>query len=261
MKNSFILLLMILAASCAKNSKVAFGPVYMGLNGKFSSVEITNYTGPNEITFKSKPLGDFVETEVYTFDKSGYLSEKCTYTDPARKVLTAKDTYKRDKEGCLTETYSGFNLNDNDYSAESLWRRIEKAGNKEKWQKIDENDWWGTSYQEIEYSGNKKEIKDYVIQKQNGKTSVMDTITQIFNKRGLITSEVNSTHPTNTTIKTYNDKGYLLKEEIDQLMKDGSINKTVTESYTIDKVDEYGNPLQATDERGYVKIYKYTYIK
>lgn len=85
MKNAFWLLLMILITSCSKDSKAVFEPVYMGLNGKLSSVEITNYNGSEGVITKDKPFGDFQNLEVYTFDDQGHLSEKCTYADPAKK--------------------------------------------------------------------------------------------------------------------------------------------------------------------------------
>lgn len=264
MKKLIFLLLIISITSCVKNNRTAFEPTYMGFNGQFSSVEITHYSGPDEITFKTKPLGDFMSTEVYTFDSFGYLSEKCCYADPSKQTLIAKDVYKRDKDGNLIELYSGFNLNDNHYIAETLWRMIEKDGNKERWQKIDENDWWGTSYKEIQYMDSKKETKAYVIQKKSGETSNQESITEIFNERGLMISETKDTgpnNPKNTTIRTYNDKGQLLKEEMEQLRTDGSVNKVEGTSYTIDKVDEHDNPLQVTDNSGNVKIYRYVYLK
>jgi len=44
---------------------------------------------------------------------------------------------------------------------------------------------------------------------------------------------------------------------LEQTFPDGSTNKTVMASYTIDKEDELGNPLQVTDDQGHVKVYKY----
>lgn len=261
MKNAFWLLLMILITSCSKDSKAVFEPVYMGLNGKLSSVEITNYNGSEGVITKDKPFGDFQNLEVYTFDDQGHLSEKCTYADPAKKVLEAKDIYKRDQDGKLVETYVGFNLNDNHYIGESLWRMIENKDGKERWQKIDENDWWGTSYKEIEYIDNKKQIKNYVIQKKSGETSNQESITQTFNERGQMISEIRITggYPQNTITWTYNDKGHLLKEETEQLRTDGTVNKVKPSTYTIDKEDENNNPLQVTDDRGWIKTYQYFY--
>lgn len=261
MKNTFWLLLMILVTSCTKESKTIFEPVYMGLNGKFSSVEITNYNGSDGISAKEKPFGDFQYIEVYTFDNFGNLSEKCTYSDPARKVLTAKDSYKRDENGNLIETYSGFNLDNNHYIGESLWRMIEKKEGKERWQKIDEEDWWGTSYREIEYINNRKVTKSYVIQKKNGEISNQESVTEVFNERGLKVSEVknSSGYPQSTTTWIYNDKGHLLKEEMEQLSTDGTVNKYENGNYIVNEVDSYNNPLQVTDQRGYIKTYKYFY--
>lgn len=182
MKNALWLLLMILITSCSKDSKAVFEPVYMGLNGKLSSVEITNYNGSEGVITKDKPFGDFQTLEVYTFDDQGHLSEKSTYGDLAKKVLMAKDIYKRDKEGNLIETYTGYGLNVEHYMVEVVWRMIENKDGKERWQKIDENDWWGTSYKEIEYIDNKKQFKNYVIQKKSGETSNQESITQTFNK-------------------------------------------------------------------------------
>jgi hypothetical protein len=88
--------------------------------------------------------------------------------------------------------------------------------------------------------------------------------TENLNERGQIVSETKDTgfnNPKNTTIRTYNNKGHLLKEEMEQLMADGTINKVEGASYIIDKVDEYDNPLQVTDNQGYIKICKYFYIK
>jgi hypothetical protein len=54
------------------------------------------------------------------------------YGDPAKKPLLEKNTYEYDKDSFLKEEYKGFNLNDNHYIGESLWRRIEKDGKLEK---------------------------------------------------------------------------------------------------------------------------------
>lgn len=138
---------------------------------------------------------------------------------------------------------------------------IENKDGKERWQKIDENDWWGTSYKEIEYIDNKKQIKNYVIQKKSGETSNQESITQTFNERGQMISEIRITggYPQNTITWTYNDKGHLLKEETEQLFADGTVSKVKPSTYTIDKEDENNNPLQVTDDRGWIKTYQYFY--
>ena len=262
MKNVILLLSLAFITFCNNGTAIASEPVYMGLNGQFNSVEITYYTGFDKRTVKTKPFGNFQRKEVYTFDNAGYLSEKLTYADLAKKTLTAKDTYKRDKNGRAIEIYSGDNLNDSHYIIETLWRMIKKVGNVEQWQKINDNDSWGTSFQRIEYLGNKKETKSYVVQTKDKEVSTQRITTEIFNERGLVTSETverGGSHPKNTTIKTYNDKGHLLKDELVQVYNDGSSSKTENASYTIDKVDAHGNPLQVTNDRGDIKIYKYSY--
>ena len=258
MKKTLFLLLICSLTACTKNK---FEHVYLGLNGKFSSVEVTIYNGPNELTFKEKPLGDFMGVEIYTFDNNGYLIERRSYNDPTKKALSERDSYSRDKKGNIIETYSGFNLS-NDYISETLWRMLEKDGNKEKWQEIDENDWWGTSYREIEYLSDKKEIKEYIIQKKSGETSNRIATTETYNKRGQMVSQTidrEGNSPIDTKIWTYNDNGHLLKIEGEQLRTDGSVNKTENASYTINKEDEYNNPLQVTDNDGNIKIFKYSY--
>lgn len=66
-------------------------------------------------------------------------------------------------------------------------------------------------------------------------------------------------YPQNTITWTYNDKGHLLKEETEQLRTDGTVNKVKPTTYTIDKEDENNNPLQVTDDRGWIKTYQYFY--
>lgn len=66
-------------------------------------------------------------------------------------------------------------------------------------------------------------------------------------------------YPQSTTTWTYNDKEHLLKEENEQLRTDGTVNKIKPTTYTIDKEDENHNPLQVTDDRGWIKTYQYFY--
>ncbi len=222
-----------------------FEPIYIGLNGKFTSVEITN-----------KQLGS---VEAYTFDNLGRLLEKRVYSNATKRTLIAKDSYIRNSAGDLIETYSGFNLNDNHYIGETRWRMIEKNGNKERWQEI-KDDWWGAKYKDIEYKDNQRRTLSFVIQKKNGERSNLEFVVSTFNNRGQILTELSDTgpnNPKNTTIRTYNDKGHLLKEDYEQVFSDGTINKVENASYTINKEDELGNPLQVTDNDKKIKIYKY----
>ena len=221
-----------------------FEPLYMGLNGEFTSVEITE-----------KQSGT---VEVYTFDNHGRLSER-RVSNASKKIVTEKDFYIRNSAGDLIEIYNGFNLNDKKYIGESRWRLIEKKDNKERWQKIDDS-WWGTEYREIEYRGNQRGTMRFVIQKENGKRSNSEFIVETFNERGQVISELTDkgpNFPKITIFKTYNEKGHLLKEDMEHVQSNGTTQNITTEKYTINNEDEHGNPLQVTDDRGTVKIYKY----
>ncbi|WP_163319887.1 hypothetical protein [Dysgonomonas sp. 520] len=263
MKKLLFLLMFASAVAFAQNNNQSIfikDPAYMGLNGKFSTLQITHYDGSKGT--KANPFGKISSVEVYTFNTNGKLLERRSYPNQLKKVLMERDTYKRDKDGRVMEIYKGFNLNDKHYASESTWRRISVNGNKEKWQQIGD-DWWGTSYKDVEYSDGKKIIKEYVIQKKNGQESNQAYITETLNDRNQVIRSLkktsSKTDPINTTIWTYDENGQLLKEELEQLHKDGASNKTETESYTVDKVDNKNNPTQITDSQGRKRVYKYTY--
>lgn len=237
---------------CTGGNNAFKEPANMGFNGKISTIEIAYYFD----NLQENPW----RVEVYSLDNNGLLKERLCYSDLSKKILLEKDSYKRDKDGSLTEEYKGFNLNDNHYIGESLWQRIEKDGNSEKWQQIDD-DWWGTSYKEVTYADDKKLIKNYVIKKDSGEEVNVENITQTANDKGQLVSEkvVRGSHPENTTTWTYNENGQLVKVELEQVFNDGTSHKTEQDSFTINEVDDKGNPTLVTDAQGYKKTYKYTY--
>ncbi len=198
------------------------------------------------------------QIEVRSFDDKGSLLERWGEDDPEKKVLIEKDTYTRNKEDDLIEEYKGFHLRDNHYIGELLWRGIEKEKGKERWEKID-NNWWTDSFREISYDRDKKWIYEYVIQK-NGETFHKKHKTAVLNQRGqTITSITYECRQASGYIMTwtYNDHGHLLKEETEQIRKDGISGSTVKGPYTVQEVGDCHHPLQVSDEQGHKRVYTY----
>jgi uncharacterized protein HemX len=96
---------------------------------------------------------------------------------------------------------------------------------------------------------------------KNGEEVNVINTTQTVNDREQVSSEktVTANNPENTTTWTYNEHGHLLKVEPEQVHADGTVNKAVEATYTIDEVDDKNNPTLTADDRGQKRVYKYTY--